>query len=169
MGLVDVDHFKAFNDRYGHRAGDQCLRSVAEALTRACLRPADLVARYGGEEFALLLPETSLAGAEHVARRVLATMSTLCLPHECSPTAAHVTVSLGLATYTPSAMGRREGDEPLRRDVELSASQLVELADGALYSAKQAGRARAHRVDDGVEPGVPRSLGPPSLGVPPAQ
>jgi diguanylate cyclase (GGDEF)-like protein len=166
VGLVDVDHFKAFNDRYGHAAGDQCLRAVAQALRGCCLRPADLVARYGGEEFALLLPETSLDGAEHVAHRVLDTMTALCLPHESSPTAPHVTVSVGVATYTPSTVPRRDGEEPW--DLECAAAELVKLADGALYSAKQAGRARAHRVvKDGAQPGAPVSLGPPPRAMTP--
>lgn len=96
--MVDVDHFKAFNDTYGHPEGDACLRDVARALKGACLRPSDLVSRYGGEEFAVLLPHTPAAGAEHLAQRVLAAVARLGIPHVRSSAAAHVTVSVGVGT-----------------------------------------------------------------------
>jgi diguanylate cyclase (GGDEF)-like protein len=141
LGFVDVDHFKTYNDHYGHTLGDVCLRTVAKALTGACLRPADLVARFGGEEFSVLLPETAEEGAEHLARRVLSAIDELGIPHAASPTAHVLTVSVGMATYTPAR-------PPLRSpsSLEGSPAALAEAADRALYSAKRAGRARAHRI-----------------------
>src|ERR1700688_1051039 len=91
--LVDVDHFKLYNDRYGHPPGDVCLREVAQALVSASQRCADLVARYGGGGFVLLLSQTTARGAEHIARRILDTVEALGIPHEASPTARNVTVS----------------------------------------------------------------------------
>jgi diguanylate cyclase (GGDEF)-like protein len=79
--MIDIDHFKAYNDRHGHPAGDQCLRLTARALQDVSLRPADLLARLGGEEFGLLLPDTDAVGAQEVARRLLAAADTLALPH----------------------------------------------------------------------------------------
>jgi diguanylate cyclase (GGDEF)-like protein len=155
--LVDVDHFKLFNDCYGHPAGDGCLRSVAQALLGACLRPADLVARYGGEEFAMLLPVTPRAGAEHMARRMLEAVASLGIPHEASPTVQTVTVSVGVGCYderSPCWVERAAGllvDTPLTR----TATDLVRCADQALYDAKRGGRAQAmlRDIDD-----VDRSL-----------
>jgi diguanylate cyclase (GGDEF)-like protein len=149
--LLDVDHFKLFNDRYGHPAGDACLRAVALALDAACRRPADLVARYGGEEFAVLLPGTPRGGAEHVVRAVLAAIDALEIPHDASPVTSHLTLSIGMACYddasqcwlAPLAVART-GDELQTR---CSAADLVEAADKALYSAKTSGRARARMLD----------------------
>ena len=124
--FVDVDHFKRFNDANGHRAGDACLRAVGQALLSGALRPGDMAARYGGEEFVLLLPKTDLAGGEAVAHRVLAAIDELCLPHGDSPTASHVTISVGVAAAAP--------------DSELEARHLVETADACLYRAKNQGR-----------------------------
>ena len=97
--MIDVDHFKLFNDRYGHPAGDICLSAVAQALTGASLRPADLVARYGGEEFVVLLPQTPRCGAEHVARAALDAVEALVIAHDASLTAPHITVSVGVACF----------------------------------------------------------------------
>ena len=143
--MVDVDHFKLYNDHYGHQAGDECLRSVAQALQRVAHRPADHVCRYGGEEFALLLPETRGLGARMVARRLIGLMSTLMIPHQASPVARHVTVSIGIsciddaptASNRSAAETRMPGVAPYR-----AASDLVTAADQALYAAKLAGRAR---------------------------
>lgn len=129
VAFIDVDHFKRYNDHYGHGAGDAALAAVAAALQSALLRPADLVARYGGEEFVLLLPDTDLAGASEVASRALAAVDARALPHQASATAAHVTVSVGVATAVPAA-----GDSP---------AALLERADRALYAAKAAGRHQA--------------------------
>ncbi len=152
--MIDVDHFKAFNDLYGHPAGDTCLLSLARAMTSACVRPADLVARYGGEEFAVLLPKTSRFGAEHVAHAVLEAVDALAIAHAGSATAAHVTVSIGIAScdadsacWMPVSVDLRLVDRAFAR---CFAKDLVHAADKALYAAKNAGRARAsaHAVDD---------------------
>jgi diguanylate cyclase (GGDEF)-like protein len=152
--MIDVDHFKAFNDLYGHPAGDTCLLSLARAMTSACVRPADLVARYGGEEFAVLLPKTSQFGAEHVAHAVLEAVDALAIAHAGSATAAHVTVSIGVAScdadsarWMPVSVDLRLVD---RASARCFSKDLVHAADKALYAAKKAGRARAsaHAVDD---------------------
>ena len=124
--LIDVDHFKLFNDRYGHLAGDDCLHQVAQAITSAIRRPGDVAARYGGEEFAVILPGTGGTGANHMAQRVLGAIRALALDHATSPTAATVTVSIGVGTAPP---GMRFED-------------LIREADEALYAAKRAGRNR---------------------------
>jgi len=143
LALVDIDHFKLFNDRYGHPAGDACLRAVAEGLRSICLRPGDLAARYGGEEFALLLPQTPELGARHVATRILDCLEALAIRHENSTVAPHVTVSAGIAccdgTSSPrdAALGRARGPS-----AGASIRGLLGTADAALYAAKGAGRAQ---------------------------
>jgi diguanylate cyclase (GGDEF)-like protein/PAS domain S-box-containing protein len=124
--MIDVDHFKTYNDRYGHPAGDECLRQVARLLKRHAKRPGDLVARYGGEEFAILLANTDHAGARSLAEEVRSALIALALPHQGNP-AGIVTVSIGLHVVAAP-------DEPV------AATRLVELADQALYAAKAAGR-----------------------------
>jgi diguanylate cyclase (GGDEF)-like protein len=150
--LIDVDHFKMYNDRYGHPKGDACLRQVARALVGAGQRIGDLVARCGGEEFALLLPQTPRFGAEHVARRVLNAIEALDIVHAGSTTARHLTVSVGIACYdeaspcwvnTPNEV-RFVGDD---RQLPCTATDLIMAADKALYSAKRAGRAQARLRD----------------------
>lgn len=126
--FVDVDYFKNYNDRYGHSAGDECLAAVGKALGDALLRPADLAARYGGEEFVILLPDTDIAGAQDVARRVMAAFDLLAIPHDASGAAPHITASIGVACSVPSA--------------ETTTQQLLQRADAALYAAKQEGRRR---------------------------
>lgn len=124
--MVDVDHFKAYNDHCGHPAGDQCLEHIARAMASAVQRPADVVARYGGEEFVVLLPDTDQAGAMELARKLIAQIDLLALPHAMSSTAPHVTVSVGVATQAPLMDMDRQG--------------LVDAADAALYRAKRGGR-----------------------------
>ena len=126
--LIDIDAFKAYNDRYGHSAGDECLRQVADAIRRATLRLNDLTARYGGEEFAVLLPDTAIEGAEQVARRIMANIQALDIAHDDSPVAPRITVSLGIAHV---------GNE-----TQMEAAALLKLADQALYQAKNQGRNR---------------------------
>jgi diguanylate cyclase (GGDEF)-like protein len=127
--MGDVDHFKAYNDGYGHGRGDDCLRAVARVFGRALRRPADLAARYGGEEFVCLLPETDQEGARIVADQIMGQMADLALPHAFSPVAGLVTVSVGIATATRPTQAR-----PCRA--------LVEEADRWLYEAKARGRNR---------------------------
>jgi diguanylate cyclase (GGDEF)-like protein len=129
VALCDVDHFKAFNDRYGHPAGDACLREVASALARSCKRGADFAARYGGEEFAVLLPDTPAEGAVHVVEAARQDLAALAIPHDRSPTMKLVTFSAGIAAY---AHGR--DSEP---------AHLIARADEALYRAKELGRNRS--------------------------
>jgi diguanylate cyclase (GGDEF)-like protein len=145
--LVDVDHFKLYNERYGQPQGNSCLRRLAQALTGACLRPSDLLARCGGEQFMALLPQTAQAGAEHVAGRMLEAVGALNMPHHDSPTSPNVTVSVGIACYDESSACwvTAGADNRLREDVHMRSptNELVRAADKALYSAKRAGRAQA--------------------------
>jgi len=123
--LIDVDQFKAYNDAYGHPAGDSALRRVAEVLSDATHRPGDMVARYGGEEFAVVLSQTGEGGAHVVAESLRARVESLAIPHRASDAAPVVTISLGVATIVPT-------DGP--------AEALLASADGALYTAKREGR-----------------------------
>jgi diguanylate cyclase (GGDEF)-like protein len=124
--MMDIDLFKSFNDRYGHPAGDACLRAVAAAVQGVLSRPCDLVARYGGEEIAILLPDTDLAGAINVLGHIPVSVRSLAIAHEGSPHGI-VTLSAGVAVWTPG--GRIA-----------TAAALVEAADAALYAAKARGR-----------------------------
>jgi diguanylate cyclase (GGDEF)-like protein/PAS domain S-box-containing protein len=124
--LIDVDSFKAYNDRYGHPAGDGCLRLVSQHLKASLKRPADLAARYGGEEFTAILPDTNETDAFEVAERFLRALAGARLLHEASDR-GYVTASIGVATYMP---------DNLHRD----SLELVRAADEALYRAKAAGR-----------------------------
>ena len=131
--LVDIDHFKLYNDHLGHPQGDRALQAVAAVLAQQGRRPGELVARIGGEEFALLLPQADAATALAVATRCQGAMATLALPHATSATAGHVTLSIGAAVLRLDE--REDGDSLLRR------------ADAALYAAKAAGRARCMMSD----------------------
>lgn len=126
--MIDVDHFKAYNDLYGHPAGDECLRRISACLRGTLKRPADIVARYGGEEFVAILPETDEDGAYFIAQAFRQALKDIKLPHDGSPKKL-VTVSVGIATY---------GDGSYLR----YAAELVSMADEALYGAKAAGRDR---------------------------
>ncbi len=128
--LLDVDHFKRYNDRYGHLSGDECLHTIGQSLLKNIRRPADLAARYGGEEFACILPDTDLDGAMHCARQLGEAIRALALPHADAGDTQIVTVSLGVCSTRPSA---GKGD----------ASDLVQAADQQLYTAKAQGRDRA--------------------------
>lgn len=126
--MIDVDHFKGYNDRYGHQAGDLCLQSVAQAALMALKRPGDLLARYGGEELAVILPNTHLDGAIPVAREIQRELAEKHIPHAASPVADLVTLSIGVAAMLP--------------DDQTSAAMLVAVADRGLYAAKDRGRNR---------------------------
>lgn len=124
--MVDIDHFKEYNDHYGHPAGDLCLVDVAQAMHRALSRPGDVVARIGGEEFAFLLPNTDLCGAIAVAEQIRERILALGLPHEASPVACHVTLSFGVSSSELAAVS--------------SPAELIRTSDIALYEAKRRGR-----------------------------
>lgn len=126
--LIDVDHFKKFNDQYGHQAGDACLRSLGRILAAQVRRPADLAARYGGEEFALLLPNTGADGCLEVGERVREALRELGMLHALNQPSRLVTVSLGGATNIPAQV--------------MASDSLVAAADRALYAAKESGRDR---------------------------
>jgi diguanylate cyclase (GGDEF)-like protein len=152
--MIDVDHFKLYNDLYGHPKGDVCLKHVAQALLSACKRPADLVARYGGEEFMILLPQTPRCGAQRIAQQVLDAVAALGIFHEDSQTTHYVSVSVGIACFDDASACWENLSQALR------ASDLVQAADKALYSAKEAGRGQAKLRDiadadtSGPAPGI---------------
>jgi diguanylate cyclase (GGDEF)-like protein len=125
--MIDIDHFKLYNDHYGHTGGDACLRLVASELGRATRGRMDLVARFGGEEFVIVLPETDYQATFAVAQRCCDAIAALNEPHAAADR-GFVTISVGITSIVPSARG--------------PADQLVELADAALYEAKRAGRNR---------------------------
>lgn len=127
--LIDVDHFKAFNDRYGHPAGDQCLRHVAQTLKDAMPQQEGLLARWGGEEFAIVLPGADRQDAFAAAEALRRAVEALRMRHEASPTANHVTISVGLTMLNP--VGAQD-----------AVKQLLARADQALYQSKQGGRNR---------------------------
>ncbi|MGO2129716.1 MAG: GGDEF domain-containing response regulator [Pseudoalteromonas prydzensis] len=124
--LMDIDHFKRYNDCYGHRAGDDCLKRVAHALVAACERGSDFVARYGGEEFAAVLPNTNQQDAWQCANKLRDAVNALNIPHKTSLNADHVTISIGVAT---TEFGQVYAEHTL-----------LEEADLALYEAKATGR-----------------------------
>ena len=125
--MIDIDFFKAYNDGYGHVRGDECIKMVAGILRGVARRPLDLAVRYGGEDFLMLLSQASLHGAIQLATELHQALARTRIEHKGSPY-GHVTLSIGLASATPSAM--------------LSAADMIEAADEALYRAKRAGRAR---------------------------
>jgi len=126
--VLDVDHFKLYNDTLGHAAGDLCLQKVAQALEAHALRPTDLAARYGGEEFVLLFAETPGAAAARLAEAIRTTVEALHLPNPRSPTSPYITVSVGVATIVPTQLDQID--------------QLFVCADRAMYAAKGGGRNR---------------------------
>ena len=130
--MCDVDHFKLFNDTYGHQAGDDCLRQVAGVIQRTMERASDVAARYGGEEFAAILPETAIGGALFVGEKIRHALHALNIPHAGSPH-GRVTLSIGIAAQVPET-------DSLHDD-------LIKAADRALYRAKHEGRDRVVRAD----------------------
>lgn len=129
LAMMDIDHFKRYNDHFGHGAGDDCLRRVARALPGVLSRPADFVARYGGEEFVVLLPDTEPAGALAIAEQLRQVVEALAIPHAAGTSYPMVTLSIGVATRPPGT--------------DITGEQLLKAADEALYQAKAQGRNRA--------------------------
>ena len=126
--LCDIDHFKLYNDTYGHQSGDRCLQQVAQAINKVLKRPADLAARYGGEELAVILPNTTSIGAKQVADQIRLQVQSLHIPHIASPVDLYITLSLGVAGFIPN-----HDDSP---------QDLIAAADANLYKAKELGRNR---------------------------
>jgi len=137
--MVDIDHFKLYNDHYGHAGGDDCLRLVAQLLAGCSRRAGDLVCRFGGEEFALLLPATDLASSSRVAGTCLDAIRDAQIAHAASPLGPWLTMSMGVASVEVNAA--------------LAAQSLIERADTALYQAKRLGRNRYEKFSDGSTPG----------------
>lgn len=137
--LVDVDHFKEYNDHYGHLEGDDCLKAIAAELQKAAARPRDIVARFGGEEFAIILPETDDRAAKIVAERCRASIEGLAIPHARVPDGKppRVTVSLGVNSGIPADAG------------EDSIREFLDATDRHMYAAKQQGRNRVAWMDVG--------------------
>ena len=126
--MIDVDHFKAFNDHYGHGAGDKCLRKIAQTLESCIKRPGDMVGRYGGEEFMVVLPDCIHSGAVTIAEEMRQKIAMLNIPHEYSSVADHVTVSIGVKSK--------------RCESEITSQEIMNKADQMLYLAKEQGRNR---------------------------
>ncbi len=126
--MIDVDHFKLYNDTYGHQQGDNCLRAVASEIATHLRRPSDLTARYGGEEFAVVLPETPMEPAMDLAERIRAGIDGLQMEHAASETADHVTISIGLTSVVPGE--------------DMAIESFIEAADKNLYASKHNGRNR---------------------------
>jgi diguanylate cyclase (GGDEF)-like protein len=126
--MLDIDHFKPYNDNYGHQEGDECLKKVAAVIAETIKRPADLAARYGGEEFMAVLPDTDMHGALEIAEQLRISVELLRVPHAHSSAANIVTVSIGVASLSPVH--------------GMDHSSLIKLADTALYAAKRDGRNR---------------------------
>jgi diguanylate cyclase (GGDEF)-like protein len=133
--MLDVDHFKKYNDCYGHVAGDECLRQIGATLKTVVGRATDIVARYGGEEFVVILTETGQNGAVTLAERIRKAVEALAIPHSGSDISEYITVSLGVTTVYPATR-------------LASAEKVVGLADDALYSTKKAGRNRIFMITE---------------------
>lgn len=144
--MIDIDHFKNYNDYYGHLAGDECLQRVAGVLSRCIRRAGEMVARYGSEEFVIFLPGADLAHACDTALKCLDRMEQVAIRHVAAPTSAQLTISIGVACVQP--------------DATLDAKALLNAADTAMYRAKSSGRARyevADRADWEIDGNTPRT------------
>ena len=136
--MIDLDHFKQFNDNFGHAGGDQCLTTVANVIANSAHRPGDFPARYGGEEFAVVLPETDAEGAANVAEYLRKTVEEMGIRHPGNSASPFVTASIGTATAVPCAQQK--------------AKEILSSADLALYRAKDLGRNRICAIDAPVTP-----------------
>jgi len=132
VALIDIDHFKLYNDNYGHQMGDDTLIKVAHSLHEGAHRPTDFVARYGGEEFTVIMPNTSSEGAENLLERLRIAVEKLVIQHEYSTATGCISISIGFVTIVPTADDHYE--------------PLLKLADEALYIAKESGRNRVHHA-----------------------
>lgn len=160
--MVDIDHFKRYNDTYGHPAGDACLRQVAQALAGGVRRASDVVARYGGEEFALILPDTGAADAQAVAEQLCHRVRDLAIPHADSPVAPQVTLSIGVASLFTPCMDKAWPSTPCQQcfmfqSCQAAPGNLVALADQALYAAKHEGRNRVACLAGTPDPALTES------------
>ena len=135
--FCDIDYFKLYNDTYGHQAGDDCLRAVADTISANCQRPGDFVARYGGEEFIVILPNTETEGAVHLAEDIREEIERLKIPHMRSQVSRYITLSMGVSCVFPSA--------------HITPESLIGAADNALYEAKNQGRNRTVLEAVGME------------------
>ena len=126
--FCDVDYFKKYNDFYGHQAGDDCLKKIAQTISNSLDRPGDLAARYGGEEFAIILPNTNVDGAVRVAQNIQQNIRRRKLVHTASEVSPYISLSMGISSIIPTS--------------EVSPSFLFSQVDSALYQAKEAGRDR---------------------------
>lgn len=144
--MIDIDYFKAYNDHYGHLAGDECLRQVAGVLSGCVRRAGEMVARYGGEEFVIFLPGADLVHASETALKCLHQMEQESVRHAASPNSCQVTISIGVASVQP--------------DTTMEAHALINAADAAMYRAKTSGRARcevADQLDWDIDEDTPRT------------
>jgi diguanylate cyclase (GGDEF)-like protein len=137
--MIDLDYFKAYNERLGQQAGDACLRTVADVLRLGARRPGDLVARYGVKAFVIVMDGSDSEGATLVAENLRAAVASLALPHPVSKTADHVTITLGVATVVPS------------REATWQEIELIARAERALLQAKELGRNRVARAEDSAQ------------------
>ncbi len=136
IAICDIDNFKSYNDTYGHLAGDECLKAVAQALSSILQRPGDLVARYGGEEFGIVLPYTDAGGALVIGNQLRTKIESLRLPHKSSQVSKYVTISIGFMTYF--------GDD-------ISLNSVLNLADQSLYKAKSNGKNRVEHFSNDIQ------------------
>lgn len=132
IAMIDIDYFKAFNDNYGHGAGDECLRQIAQTLKKTLSRPMDIIARYGGEEFVAILPNTDHEGAIYITHTILNAIRNIAIPHAFSSVAKHVTISIGFASTNQFNKN--------------SPQNLAQESDKALYLAKEYGRNQVQNI-----------------------
>lgn len=134
LALIDIDYFKLFNDNYGHQAGDDCLKNVANSLATSVRRASDFLARYGGDEFIIIMPETDINGARYVGENIRKTIEALKISHQYSKISQFVTISVGVSSVVPNK--------------NISTKDLIKKTDEALYKAKKLGCNQTCIVDE---------------------